>query len=83
MDINIRVAGEAGQGVLTTGGLLVQSFASLGLNVAAARCYRSPRSGATQPWDFKSLARWSMRQCGGGHGGPRSLVPGGVRWLVR
>lgn len=41
MDITIRVAGEAGQGVLTTGQLLMETFAELGLEVLASRSYMS------------------------------------------
>ncbi|HOI55870.1 MAG TPA: 2-oxoacid:acceptor oxidoreductase family protein, partial [Phycisphaerae bacterium] len=41
MSLTVRVAGEAGQGVLTTGHLLVRSFASLGLHVLATRSYMS------------------------------------------
>jgi len=53
MDMNIRIAGEAGQGVLTTGGLLVQSFASLGLNVAATRSYMSRIRGGLNWYDVR------------------------------
>ena len=53
MDINIRIAGEAGQGVMTTGGLLVQSFASLGLNVAATRSYMSRIRGGLNWYDVR------------------------------
>jgi len=35
MDINIRVAGEAGQGVASAGDLLAQSLAMMGLHVLA------------------------------------------------
>ncbi|MFP4106600.1 MAG: 2-oxoacid:acceptor oxidoreductase subunit alpha [Phycisphaerae bacterium] len=41
MDINIRIAGEAGQGVKTTGELLIGSFARMGLSVLASKSYMS------------------------------------------
>ena len=33
MDVNVRIAGEAGQGVQTTGNLLVGAFARAGMHV--------------------------------------------------
>ncbi|HUU55083.1 MAG TPA: 2-oxoacid:acceptor oxidoreductase family protein, partial [Armatimonadota bacterium] len=41
MDINIRIAGAAGQGVETSGDLLVEAFAKLGLHVFATQTYLS------------------------------------------
>ena len=53
MDINIRIAGEAGQGVLTTGSLLVRAFAALGLHVLATRTYMSRIRGGLNWYDIR------------------------------
>ncbi len=41
MDVNIRIAGRAGQGVQTTGNLLVGSLGRLGVHVFATQSYMS------------------------------------------
>jgi len=53
MTVTIRIAGEAGQGVLTTGGLLVQTLAELGLHVAATRSYMSRIRGGLNWYDIR------------------------------
>ena len=53
MSVTIRIAGEAGQGVLTTGGLLVEAFAELGLHVAATRSYMSRIRGGLNWYDVR------------------------------
>ena len=53
MSVTIRVAGEAGQGVATTGSLLVDVFAQLGLHVAATRSYMSRIRGGLNWYDIR------------------------------
>jgi len=53
MSMTVRVAGEAGQGVLTTGHLLVRSFADLGLHVLATRSYMSRIRGGLNWYDIR------------------------------
>jgi 2-oxoglutarate ferredoxin oxidoreductase subunit alpha len=53
MDINIRVAGEAGQGVKTTGSLLVGAFAHMGLHVLASQSYMSRIRGGLNWFDVR------------------------------
>jgi 2-oxoglutarate ferredoxin oxidoreductase subunit alpha len=53
MDVTIRIAGEAGQGVLTTGHLLVQALASVGLHVLATRSYMSRVRGGLNWYDVR------------------------------
>ncbi|MGB2824248.1 MAG: 2-oxoacid:acceptor oxidoreductase family protein, partial [Phycisphaerae bacterium] len=53
MSITIRIAGEAGQGVLTTGGLLVSALAEAGLNVLATRSYMSRIRGGLNWYDVR------------------------------
>lgn len=53
MAVAIRIAGEAGQGVVTTGQLLVQSFAELGLEVLATRSYMSRVCGGLNWYDIR------------------------------
>ena len=53
MDINIRVAGEAGQGVQTTGNLLVGAMAKLGLHVVAVKSYMSRVRGGLNWFDIR------------------------------
>ena len=53
MSLTIRIAGEAGQGVLTMGGLLVDSFADMGLNVLATRSYMSRIRGGLNWYDVR------------------------------
>lgn len=53
MDLNIRVAGEAGQGVQTTGNLLVGAFADLGLHVLATQSYMSRIRGGLNWFDIR------------------------------
>jgi len=53
MDLNIRIAGEAGQGVQTTGNLLVRAFAGLGLYVFATQSYMSRIRGGVNWFDVR------------------------------
>jgi 2-oxoglutarate ferredoxin oxidoreductase subunit alpha len=53
MSVTIRIAGEAGQGVQTTGGLLVEAFAALGLHVAATQSYMSRIRGGLNWYDIR------------------------------
>jgi 2-oxoglutarate ferredoxin oxidoreductase subunit alpha len=53
MDTNIRVAGEAGQGVLTTGNLLVGSLARTGLHVLSTQSYMSRIRGGLNWFDIR------------------------------
>ena len=53
MNVMIRVAGEAGQGVATTGSLLVEAFANLGLHVAATQSYMSRIRGGLNWYDIR------------------------------
>jgi len=53
MDINVRVAGEAGQGVLTTGNLLVGALAGLGLHVLSSQSYMSRIRGGLNWFDVR------------------------------
>lgn len=53
MDISIRIAGEAGQGVQTTGNLLVGAFASIGLHVFSTQSYMSRIRGGLNWFDIR------------------------------
>jgi len=53
MDVNIRIAGEAGQGVQTTGSLLVGTFARMGLSVFATQSYLSRIRGGLNWFDIR------------------------------
>ena len=53
MDINVRVAGEAGQGVQTTGNLLVGAFASIGRQVFSTQSYMSRIRGGLNWYDIR------------------------------
>ena len=53
MDLNIRIAGEAGQGVQTTGDLLVGAFASIGLYVFSTQSYLSRIRGGLNWYDVR------------------------------
>ena len=53
MNAMIRVAGQAGQGVATTGSLLVEAFAGLGLHVAASQSYMSRIRGGLNWYDIR------------------------------
>ena len=52
-DINIRVAGQAGQGVQTTGGVLAGALARLGLHVFATQSYMSRIRGGLNWFDVR------------------------------
>jgi len=54
MDVNVRVAGEAGQGVQTTGDLLVHVFASMGLHVFSSQSYMSRIRGGLNWYDIRA-----------------------------
>ena len=53
MDINIRIAGEAGQGVQTIGMLFVNTFAGVGLHVFATQSYMSRIRGGLNWFDIR------------------------------
>lgn len=53
MDINIRIAGEAGQGVQTAGDLLVEAFASMGLHLLSTQSYMSRVRGGLNWYDIR------------------------------
>jgi len=53
MDLNIRVAGEAGQGVETMGGSLVDAFAGMGLHVFSTQTYMSRIRGGLNWYDVR------------------------------
>ena len=53
MDINIRVAGAAGQGVETTGDLLVEAFAGMGIHVFSTQSYMSRIRGGINWYDIR------------------------------
>ena len=53
MNINIRIAGEAGQGVQTAGLLLVGAFARMGLHVFCTQSYMSRIRGGLNWFDVR------------------------------
>ncbi|MBE3070006.1 MAG: 2-oxoacid:acceptor oxidoreductase family protein, partial [Planctomycetes bacterium] len=53
MDLNLRIAGEAGQGVQTTGSLLIGSLAGMGLHVFATQSYLSRIRGGLNWFDVR------------------------------
>ena len=53
MNLNIRIAGEAGQGVQTTGSLLAGVFASLGLHLLVSQSYMSRIRGGLNWVDLR------------------------------
>jgi 2-oxoglutarate ferredoxin oxidoreductase subunit alpha len=53
MDVNIRVAGEAGQGVQTTGQLLATAFAESGRYIFASQSYMSRIRGGVNWFDIR------------------------------
>jgi len=53
VDLTIRVAGEAGQGVQTTGNLLVATLAEMGLHVFATQSYMSRIRGGLNWFDVR------------------------------
>ena len=53
MDVLIRIAGEAGQGVQTTGNLLIAAFAEMGLHVVAVQSYMSRIRGGLNWFDVR------------------------------
>ncbi len=64
MDTNIRITGEAGQGVQTIGALLARSFAALGLHVFATQSYMSRIRGGVNGYDIRisDTALYSARE---------------------
>ncbi len=57
MDIQIRIAGQAGQGVKTTGAILVEALARCGLHVLADRSYMSRIRGGLNWYDVRTAGR--------------------------
>ena len=64
MDLNVRIAGEAGQGVQTAGDLLVGAFASLHLHVLSTQSYMSRIRGGLNWYDIRisDVELWSGRE---------------------
>jgi 2-oxoglutarate ferredoxin oxidoreductase subunit alpha len=54
MDINIRITGEAGQGVQTIGDLLTHSLHETGLHVFATQSYMSRIRGGVKSFDIRA-----------------------------
>lgn len=54
MDLNVRIAGEAGQGLVTAGDLLSDVFADMGLYVFASRNYESRIRGGVNWYDVRA-----------------------------
>jgi 2-oxoglutarate/2-oxoacid ferredoxin oxidoreductase subunit alpha len=61
MDVNIRIAGEAGQGVQTAGDLLVEAFASIKLHLLSTQSYMSRIRGGLNWYDIRisDVELWS------------------------
>ncbi len=57
MDINLRIAGQAGQGVQTVGNLLVGALANKGLHVFATQSYMSRIRGGLNWFDIRVADR--------------------------
>jgi len=57
MDILIRIAGEAGQGVQTAGGLVVGALARLGFHLFTTQSYMSRARGGLNWFDVRPAAR--------------------------
>ena len=53
MELNIRIAGEAGQGVETTGSVLIGALAALGLHVFSTQTYMSRIRGGLNWFDIR------------------------------
>jgi len=53
MDLNVRIAGEAGQGVQSAGNLLVAALAQMGLHVVATQSYMSRIRGGLNWFDVR------------------------------
>ena len=53
LDANIRICGEAGQGVQTTGGLLIGALAAAGLHVFGTQSYMSRIRGGANSFDIR------------------------------
>lgn len=53
MELNIRIAGEAGQGVETTGSVLIGALAGLGLHVFSTQDYMSRIRGGLNWFDIR------------------------------
>jgi len=53
MELNVRIAGEAGQGIETTGSVLIEALASLGLHVFSTQDYMSRIRGGLNWFDVR------------------------------
>jgi len=64
MDLCIRIAGEAGQGVQTTGNLLVGALSGMGLHVVATQSYMSRIRGGLNWFDVRigDAELWAGRE---------------------
>jgi len=53
MDVNLRIAGQAGQGLESIGGLLVDTFAGMGHHVFSIQSYMSRIRGGLNWYDIR------------------------------
>lgn len=53
MDLNIRIAGEAGQGVQSAGGMLMEALSGIGLYVLSTQSYMSRIRGGLNWFDIR------------------------------
>ena len=51
MDLNIRIAGEAGQGLVSLGDILTGAFSSAGLHIFTSKSYMSRVRGGLNWYD--------------------------------
>ena len=63
MGTNIRIAGEAGQGVQTIGGMLTHALASVGLHVYSTQSYMSRIRGGVNSYDIRISDRELFSPC--------------------
>ena len=57
MDVNVRIAGEAGQGIVTAGNALAGTLAGMGLYVFGTRNYESRIRGGLNWFDIRAADR--------------------------
>ena len=57
MDVNVRIAGEAGQGIVTAGDALAGTLARMGLHVFGTRNYESRIRGGLNWFDIRAAGR--------------------------
>ena len=54
MDVNVRIAGEAGQGIVTAGNVLAGTLAEMGIHVFGTRNYESRIRGGLNWFDIRA-----------------------------